>query len=138
MEFWLMQDSESLQLPVPPPSYSIKRALNNSVVVVEGIGEVSFIGKPKLAEIPTIEAFFPAQVYSFCQYTTFPSPKECTDLIEKWILSGNPIRYLVTGTSINTLCTIEDFQYGEQDGTGDVYFSLNLKEYKAVTIGGLG
>lgn len=132
-----MQDSESLQLPVPPPSYAIKRALNNSVVVVEGIGEVSFIGKPKLAEIPPIDSFFPAKAYSFCQYTDFPTPKECTDLIEKWMLSGKPIRYLVTGTSLNTLCTIEDFQYGERDGTGDVNFSLTLKEYKIVTVGGL-
>lgn len=134
MEFWLMQGSDKLQLPVPPTNYAIKRALNNSVVVVEGIGEVSFIGKPKLAEIPTIDSFFPNQNYSWCQYSSFPTPKECTDLIEKWMASGNPIRYLVTGTSINTECTIEDFQYGEQDGTGDVYFTLNLKEYKAITL----
>ena len=134
MEFWLMQGTDKLQLPVPPANYAIKRALNNGVVVVEGLGEVSFIGKPKLAEIPTIDSFFPAQAYSFCQYSTFPTPKECTDLIEKWIASGLPIRYLVTGTSINTQCTIEDFQYGEQDGTGDVYFSLSLKEYRVITL----
>ena len=133
MEFWLIQGSEKLQLPVPPPNYAIKRALNNSTVVVEGIGEVSFIGKQKLAEIPTIASFFPNQAYSFCQYSTFPTPKECTDLIEKWMASGKSIRYLVTG-AINTECTIEDFEYGEQDGTGDVYFSLNLKEYRTITL----
>jgi nucleoid-associated protein YgaU len=132
MEFWLIQGNEKLQLPVPPPNYAIKRAQNNSVVVVEGIGEVSFIGKPKLAEIPSITSFFPNQAYSFCQYSTFPTPKECTDLIEKWMLSGNPIRYIVTG-AINAECTIEDFEYGEQDGTGDVYFTLNLKEYKVIS-----
>ena len=100
--------------------------------LVEGIGEVSFIGKPKLAEIPSIVSFFPNQVYSFCQYSTFPTPKECIDRIEKWMLSGNPIRYIVTGSSVNTECTIEDFEYGEQDGTGDVYFTLTLKEYKVI------
>ena len=133
MEFWLMQDSEKLQLPVPPATYAIKRALNNSIVVVEGIGEVSFIGKTKLAEIPVVESFFPNQAYSFCQYSSFPTPKECTDLIEKWMLSGKPIRYLVTGV-LNTECSIEDFEYGERDGTGDVYFSLSLKEYRAITL----
>jgi len=132
MEFWLIQGTEKLQLPVPPANYAIKRAQNNSVVVVEGIGEVSFIGKPKLAEIPSIVSFFPNQAYSFCQYSTFPAPKECTDLIEKWMLSGNPIRYIVTG-AINAECTIEDFEYGEQDGTGDVYFTLTLKEYKVIS-----
>lgn len=134
MEFWLIQGNDKLHLPVPPANYAIKRAQNNSVIVVEGIGEVSFIGKAKLAEIPTIESFFPAQAYSWCQYSNFPTPKECTDLIEKWMASGNPIRYLVTETSINTECTIEDIQYGEQDGTGDVYFSLDLKEYKRIIL----
>ncbi|AFM40338.1 hypothetical protein Desaci_1312 [Desulfosporosinus acidiphilus SJ4] len=132
MEFWLMQDKETLQLPVPPPSYTVKKTLNNTSVIVESIGEISFIGKPKLAEIPPISSFFPKKDYSFCQYHTFPTPKECTDLIEKWMASGKPIRYLVTGTSINTLCSIESFEYGEQDGTGDVYFTLTLKEYKVI------
>ena len=132
MEFWLIQGTEKLQLPVPPPKYGIKRSQNNSTVVVEGLGEVSFIGKPKLAEIPTIESFFPKQVYSFCQYKTFPTPRECTAMIEKWITSGKPIRYLVTD-AINAECTIESFEYGERDGTGDVYFSLTLKEYKVIS-----
>ena len=47
MEFWLIQDNEKLQLPVPPPKYAIKRALSNTIMNVEGVGEVSFIGKPK-------------------------------------------------------------------------------------------
>jgi hypothetical protein len=132
MEFWLIQGNDTLQLPVPPANYSIKKALNNSLLLVEGMGEISFIGKPKLSEIAPIESFFPNHPYSFCQYTTFPTPKECTDLIEKWIASGNPIRYLVTGTSINLQCSIESFEYGERDGTGDVYFTLILKEYKTI------
>jgi len=136
MEFWLTQGSDSLHLPVPPDSYALKRALNNSSVVVEGIGEVSFIGKPKLAEIPPIISFFPVRYYSFCQYSTFPTPKSCTDLIEKWMNTGKPIRFFITGTSINLECTIEDFEHGEQDGTGDVYFTLTLKEYKTITLGG--
>jgi len=133
MEFWLTQGSETLRLPVPPPNYAIKKSLNNSTIIVEGLGEVSFIGKPKLAEIPTIQSFFPTRIYNFCQYKTFPTPKECTDLIEKWMLSGKPIRYLVTG-AINTECSIESFEYGVRDGTGDVYFSLELKEYKAIAL----
>ena len=133
MEFWLIQGNEKLQLPVPPPKYAIKRSQNNSTIVVEGLGEVSFIGKPKLAEIPIIESFFPNHIYPFSQYSGFPTPKECTDLIEKWMTSGKPIRYLVTG-SINTECTIESFEYGERDGTGDVYFSLELKEYRTIIL----
>lgn len=124
-----MQESEKLRLPVSPSNYAIKKVLNNSSAMVEGLGEVSFIGKPKLSEIPPIETFFPRHEYSFCQYSPFPTPEESIDLIEKWRFSGKPIRLIVTG-KINVQCTIESFQYGERDGTGDVYFSLELKEYK--------
>ncbi|MBZ9615289.1 LysM peptidoglycan-binding domain-containing protein [Clostridium estertheticum] len=133
MEFWLIQNSEKLQLPVPPPKYSIKRALSNTVMNVEGIGEVSFIGKPKLIVIPVIETFFPNQVYSFCQYKDFPNTSECTAMIVKWMASGKPIRYIITGV-INLECTIESFEYGEADGTGDVSFSLELKQYKRIVL----
>jgi len=133
MEFWLIQDNEKLQLPVPPPSYAIKRALSNTVMNVEGVGEVSFIGKYKLIEIPVIETFFPNQVYSFCQYSDFPTPKECIAMIVKWMSSGSPIRYIV-GDVINLECSIESFQCGEADGTGDVTFSLELKQYKQIVL----
>lgn len=132
MEFWLKQNNDSLRLPVPPANYGVKTALNNSSFMVEGFGEISFIGKPKLAEIASIESFFPKQEYSFCQYTGFPTPMECVNLIEKWRLSGNPIRYIITDTLVNILCTIESFEFKEQDGTGDIYFTLELKEYRLV------
>ena len=31
-------------------------------------------------------------------------------------------------------CTIESFSYGEQDATGDIYFTVLLKEYKKITV----
>ena len=132
MEFWLMQGNDKLQLPIPPAEYGIKTANNNSTFVVEGLGEINFIGKSKLAEITPISSFFPNQNYSFCQYAGFPSPNDCVTLIEKWRLSGNPMRYIITGTLVNILCTIESFEWKEQDGTGDIYFTLELKEYKLI------
>ncbi|QAT40830.1 N-acetylmuramoyl-L-alanine amidase family protein [Clostridium sp. JN-9] len=132
MEFWLINNDERLQLPVPPPNYSIKKSNDSSTVTVLGLGEISFIGTPKLAEIPAIESFFPNHPYSFCQYSTFPMPNKCVEMIEKWRNEGTVIRYLVTGTKLNMECTIESFEYGERDGTGDIYFSLQLKEYKRI------
>ena len=41
---------------------------------------------------------------------------------------------IITGTKINFQVTIETLKYGEQDGTGDVYYDLTLKEYRAVEI----
>lgn len=131
-EFWLMQGAEKLRLPVPPGSYSAKGSNNNSSFNVEGFGEVSFLGKTGLKEIGAIESFFPNQQYSFCQYSGFPQPWDCVKLIEKWRLSGKPVRYIITDTEINISCSIESFEYKEDDGTGDISFSLQLKEYKTI------
>jgi nucleoid-associated protein YgaU len=127
-----MQDSDKLRLPCPPSNYSIKTANNNTTFVVEGLGEVNFIGKPKLTEIGSIESFFPKQNYDFAQYTGYPNPQDCANLIEKWRLNGKPIRYIITDTLVNILCSIENFECKEQDGTGDIYFTLELKEYKVI------
>lgn len=134
MEFWLSQGTEKLRLPVPPPEYTVGRTLNNSAFMVENIGEVSFIGKSNLVTLPAIETFFPNHNYSFCQYSTFPKPNVCVTLINKWMNSGKPIRYVVTGTSINLECTIEGFEYKERDGTGNIYFALYLREHKRIIL----
>lgn len=134
MEFWLIQGNEKLQLPVPPKDYTVTKTANNQTFNVENVGEISFIGKSNLITLPAIETFFPNQNYSFCQYSTFPIPSDCVALIDKWINSGKPIRYTVTGTSINMECTIESFEYMERDGTGDIFFTLELKEYRRIIL----
>ena len=130
MEFWLLQDNEKIQLPVVPSEYTIKKGNNNSTAIVEDIGEINIIGRSKLEET-SISSFFPAQRYYFCQCEPKTS-LEYIELIEKWIISNKPIRYIITNTNINGLFTIEDFEYGEKDGTGDIYFTLTLKEYKVI------
>lgn len=133
MEFWLKQDNETFKLPVPPKEYTVSRSCNNGTIEVENIGEVSFIGKTGLATA-TLESFFPNKVYNFCQYRTFPKPKDCVAIIEKWQNSGKPVRYTITGTNVNMECTIENFEYKEQDGTGDIFFTLELKEYRRIVL----
>lgn len=131
MEFWLMQGKEKLQLPVPPPNYQVTKAMNNSTELVENVGEVSFLGRAKLVPI-TLASFFPAKEYSFCRYSGFPAPYECVKLIEDWQKSCKPIRFIITGAATNMLCSIESFVYGEEDGTGDIKFQLELREYKVL------
>lgn len=135
MEYWLSfnNGAEKLQLPVPPAEFELAQGNVNTVINVYSIGEVNLIGKSKLATI-TLESYFPAQEYSFCVYKGFPKPYECINMIENWRKSGKPIRLIVTETPINLACAIENFNYREQDGTGDVYFTLELKEYRFLTV----
>ena len=130
MEIWLswQNNAERLRLPVLPPSFGVEVGNLNTRVNINEIGNINLIGKSDLKEI-TIETFFPAQNYYFCEYTGFPKPYECVDMIESWRLSGKPIRLIITETPINLALAIDNFTFGERDGTGDVYFTLDLAEY---------
>ena len=55
-------------------------------------------------------------------------------MIEEWRAAGKQIRLIITSTPINMPVLIESFEWGERAGTRDVEFTLNLKEYKPITI----
>lgn len=122
-------NEDILRLPVLPSSFGIQGTNANSTVNINSLGEINLIGKVGLSVIK-IESFFPAQEYPFAQYVNAPKPYECVKLIDKWRASGKPIRLIITDTPINLPCAIESFDYTQKDGTGDVHFSLGLKQYR--------
>ncbi len=135
MEIWLswQNNAERLRLPILPSSFEVEVGNLNTRVNINEIGNINLIGKSDLKEI-TIETFFPAQDYYFVEYTGFPKPYECIEMIEGWRTSGKPIRLIITDTPINLAMAIEEFKFGERDGTGDVYYSLELAEYVFVGV----
>ncbi|MCG8515905.1 MAG: hypothetical protein MI740_17405 [Halanaerobiales bacterium] len=137
LEFILENESEkeTLELPVPPQTFSINKSIKINTEELNGIGEVAIQGQRKLDTI-TINSFFPTQVYNFVQYRDFPAPYDCVELLNKWRLGGSLLRLIITETDINLPVLVESFEYGERDGTGDVYFTLNLKEYREFEQGG--
>lgn len=129
MEFWLQKDDNNkIQLPVKPSEYTVNVSNKNTVVSVSQLGDVNLIGKSGLREI-SLSSFFPSQDYNFSHKTEDKVPFTYVKEIEEWRTSGKPIRVIITGT-LNMLCTIESFSYGERDATGDIYYTLALKEYK--------
>lgn len=130
MEFWLswQNNKERLRLPVLPSSFEVEVGNMNTRVNINELGNINLIGKSDLKEM-ILESFFPDQEYYFVEYNGFPKPYECVNIIEKWRSSGKPIRLIITDTPINLAMTIENFSYGERDGTGDVYYTLELAEY---------
>jgi len=124
-------NEERIRLPVIPSSFEVSIPHQNTTVNITNLGEINLIGKTGLMNM-TIESFFPNQKYNFCLYKDFNKPYEYIKQLLKWKDSGKPIRVIVTGTPINYAVAIESLTYSEVDGTGDVYFSLELKEYKFI------
>lgn len=132
MEIWLKQKDKSFRFAVLPPEYELTSESNNTQVVINKLGEINLIGKRKLKNV-SFASFFPEQTYNFCQYTTFPTPHESVDIIESMKNNG-VLRMTMTGTPINMDCTIESFTWGENDGTKDINFTLEFKEYRKVKV----
>lgn len=135
MEIWLswQNQKEKFQLPVLPSSFEVGVGNINKRVNISEIGDINLIGKSGLKEM-TIESFFPAQIYSFLETSDILKTYEYIEMIERWRTTGKPIRLIITDTPINLAMAIENFSYGEKDGTGDVYFSLQLAEYKFLNV----
>lgn len=134
IEFWLSYNNgaEKLRLPVNPPSLSVKSPFTNTDIDVVNLGQFTVIGDRGLKDF-SFSSFFPRDYNpTYCEYVDFPTPQECVDTLEKWRDTRRPIRFIVTGTSINYAVTIRDFQYDiERAGSiGDIYYSLELKEFK--------
>ncbi len=134
-EFWLLSRDRNtlLRLPVNPASNSYTSPFKFTDTEVEGLGEVTTIGRRGLKEF-TISTFWPRDYNPvYCSYSRFVTPQQFVDYIEAWRDSRKPIRFVVTGAGgVNLPVTIREFQIeAERAGSpGDVYFTLVLKEWR--------
>lgn len=119
-----------IQLPVLPSSFSIKGEMINTEVNINRIGSINLLGKRGLKAIE-FSSFFPAQSYGFCRCTPLAPYSYCKKV--QSAMQSNTIGVVtITGTNINLTCTIESFEYGEEDGSGDVAFTISFKEYREI------
>lgn len=117
-----------------PSSYKIGTSQQNTSENVHRKGEVNILGERTLETIE-ISSFFPAQEYNFCQYKGFnTNPYTYINKIKKWARDKTTPTFIMTGNvNFNKAVSIESLEYGEEDGTGDVTFTLSLKEYRTVS-----
>ena len=133
MEIYLGTDNDKIRFPVVPPSIGVNRSNNIDAESVIKLGEVPIFNGTSLKTIE-FTSFFPNQEYSFCDYTGFMKPYEFSEKIQKWMYEGKPLRIIVTDSPTNMQCLVQQFDTVEQDGTRDLYFTLNLLEYRPIEV----
>lgn len=131
MEIYLCWDNDNKKIlfPVNPSAFTIEASQNNQSVYIHNLGELSLKGKRGLYSI-TLESFFPAQKYNFQQGKWHDPYEYYCEKIKALFEKNQTAHLVITGTDINMYCTIDSFSYGESDQSGDVSFSLTLKEYR--------
>lgn len=133
MEIYLGTDNDKIRFPVVPSSIGVNRSNNIDTESVIKLGEVPIFNGTSLKTIE-FTSFFPNQEYNFCDYTGFMKPYEFSEKIQKWMYEGKPLRVIVTDSPTNMQCLIQQFDIVEQDGTRDLYFTLNLLEYRPIEV----
>ena len=121
---------QEITLPVTPSGFTVPNGQDIQTVNIHEIGDVRIAGKPTLSSI-SIEGFFPSKPYPFAHY--YAEPYSLVRVFLAWRDSGEVVRFLIPGTTVNLPVLIESIDYGEQDGSGDVYYTLSLSEYRYVS-----
>lgn len=128
MQIWL----DEVRLPVLPPEYTVLSEQSNTAVTVCNLGEINLLGKRNLKQI-SFSSFFPRRYdKGYCEYHA-DDPESMVEEIEKLMEQGT-VQLTITGTNIDMPVTIESFEWGEKDRTGDISYTLTLKEYRYVSI----
>lgn len=117
-------------MPVLPESFEVSSPHNNETFERVNQKALRIIGLEGLKSL-SIQSFFPSKEYSFNRDNSHKG-YEYVEIIEAWIKRRVPIRIVVTETPINQAVTIEEFTYGQRDGSGDVYFTLTLSQFNFV------
>ncbi|AJA42805.1 XkdP-like protein (endogenous virus) [Clostridium phage phiCTC2B] len=131
MEFWLKNKIETFQFPVPFSEFEVSFGTMTKTVNLLNFGELSLPGENRLREW-SVSGFFPSKDYSFLQCSRKSNPYDYCKIIDSIKYSKQVCRFIATGTRLNSACTIEEFTWGEKDGSGDIYFSISFKEHKVV------
>lgn len=128
---FLIANGKEIPIPVLPEVVTIDSPSTNETVEVLELGEVLLLKKKGLRNI-TWESFFPLHSAPYVSGDMI-DPVEAIKALQKARDEKKPIRFLITGTDldVNMRVGIDSLSYDERYGeTGDIHYSLTLKEWK--------
>ena len=132
-EIWFKTKEKAIRLPVMPSEFERVIDANYDTNNIIGLGDVATFSGNGLAQL-SLSSFFPNHEYSFNAYSNVPKPYDIAHIFKEWKNKGTVVRVILTGTDINQEMYITNYSYGEKDGTGDVYYTMDLLEYRPITI----
>lgn len=132
-EIWFKTKDKAVRLPVIPSEFERVIEANYDTERVMKLGDIAVFNGNGLAQL-SLSSFFPNNEYSFNEYSNVPKPYDMVRYFKEWKNKGTVVRVVLTGTDINQEMYITNFSYGERDGTGDVYYNMDLLEYRPIIV----
>ena len=128
MQVCFIQGDTVLTMPVTPEGYEFTVGRKMETVNISALGDV-FRPGGRSRWSRTFPFLLPAQEYSFMEPGARAEPQYYLDQLKRWSLGDKPVRLIITQTDINLLVYIENVTAREQDGTGDRYVDVAVREY---------
>ena len=120
--------SEFIKFPVIPKTIEVQSPQKIDTFETLGQGDLKIIGLKGNRSF-SLESFFPSKDYPFLHDRTYKG-MEYVDKIEKWRATRQPMVIIISELKVNFNCVIENFKPGIQDGSGDIYYTLDIEEAK--------
>lgn len=125
---------KELVLPVTPSGYSIEHGRKINTITMQQMGDINLPGPFSLFDEP-LDCLLPAHDYPFNQPGASTNPFTYLEQLEKWSDSGAILRFIVSDTPVNAAVLLGPIRYEERDGTGDLYCTIPLRRYRALSAG---
>lgn len=125
---------ENIQLVVNPATVEFTDPQNNQQITLLDVGSANLLGDRGLTTV-SLQSFFPSFKSPFyTRYGGKRTPEECKNLIKKWKDNKMIVRLIISDMDINLAMTINNFIYSKKEGDDDLYFTIDLTEYRTLNV----
>lgn len=127
VQFCFIQGDTVLTMPVTPEGYEFTVGLRMETINISALGDV-FRPGGRSRWSKTLSFLLPAKEYSFMEAGAVANPQYYLERLQGWCLDKTPVRFLITETEINLMVDLESATVREQDGSGDCYVDVAVRE----------
>lgn len=125
-----LSTGQEIVMPVTPKGYQISLGADVQTVSLLGFGDVNLAGDRTLFTETLGPFLLPVQAYSFNDPTAVLNPHYYISFFEQAWENRQALRLIVSDTPTQYEILVENAQYGEQDGTNDLYLTLKVRQYR--------
>lgn len=124
-----VKTNQELVMPVTPPDFYVEEGRQIENLAMTDTGEVNLPGLRKLFN-ERLEFLLPSSARNYTAGGWTGEPYAVVDRLTEWSNSGGALRLIVTDTPVNVPVLLGPVRHGQRDGTGDVYVTLELRQYR--------
>ncbi len=119
-------------MPVTPPDFYVEDGRQIETLDMTDAGQVHLPGLGGLFE-ERLEFLLPSSARNYAAGNWTGEPYAVVNRLSEWSNRGDVLRMIVTGTPVNYPILLGPVRYGQKDGTGDVYVTLELRRYRELS-----